>query len=233
MNIVSAATLFGVFLIAYIIIIEIFTVLFRLTGLTEEKARMQVISMLTNSGFTTAESEIIMTAKKRRKLARITMMFGYCITVIIVSLLVNFFLALNQTELKNISILSIIFGVCVIIIFIIARLQVVKRWFDHCIERIANRIMFGKNSNTTVIIDTYGASVMAEIMITNLPHQFQNTPLAKTNLKEHYHIQILLIKRGGAPLEHINGETILQKGDILVVFGPNKFVRELFENPTT
>ncbi|MFA6709555.1 MAG: hypothetical protein WCR79_07675, partial [Fusobacterium sp.] len=59
--------------------------MFRLTGMSEDKARFQVISLLTNSGFTTSESELILKSKKRRSLAKIIMIFGYTFTATIVS----------------------------------------------------------------------------------------------------------------------------------------------------
>lgn len=46
----SAMVFLAIFILVYILINEIFTVLFRLTGLTEDKAKFQVTSMLTNSG---------------------------------------------------------------------------------------------------------------------------------------------------------------------------------------
>lgn len=103
MDITGSIILFVVFIIVYSIIIETFTVLFRLTGLTQEKAKTQVISLLTNSGFTTSESEVILHSRKRRKLAQLTMMFGYSFTVIIVSVVVNIFLTLSRTEVKSIT----------------------------------------------------------------------------------------------------------------------------------
>ncbi|MBU4542150.1 MAG: hypothetical protein KJ774_13160 [Firmicutes bacterium] len=68
---------FFVLIIAYFIVVEIFTVLFRLTGLREDKARFQAVSCMTNSGFTTRESELILNSTVRRNLARVMMLFGY------------------------------------------------------------------------------------------------------------------------------------------------------------
>ena len=82
----GALVLFVIFVIIYVVISDIITVFFRLTGLTEENARFQVISLLTNSGFTTRESEAIVSSKVRRRLARATMLFGYAFTVTIVML---------------------------------------------------------------------------------------------------------------------------------------------------
>ena len=52
------------FLLIYFIIItavtEIFVILFRLTELKLEVSRFQVISLMTGTGFTTGESELIL-----------------------------------------------------------------------------------------------------------------------------------------------------------------------------
>ena len=63
-----SAILIMVFIIIYYMLIQVFSVLFRISGLTKVKAKFQVISLLTNSGFTTSESEIVVTDKLRRKL---------------------------------------------------------------------------------------------------------------------------------------------------------------------
>ena len=76
MNIYLAFTLFTLIGVVYLVIAEIFTMLFRFTGLPEEKARFQVISLLTGCGFTTHESELFLNSKGRRRLARYTMLFG-------------------------------------------------------------------------------------------------------------------------------------------------------------
>ena len=67
----SIVALFVV-IIAFIIVSEIFTILFRLTGLPEKRARFQAVSLLTTSGFTTNESELIMKSSLRRKITRST-----------------------------------------------------------------------------------------------------------------------------------------------------------------
>ena len=88
-NIYGAASLFAVIILLYWIISEVFTVLFRLIGLPEEKARFQVTSLLTACGFTTSESEMFLSTRTRRRLVRATMMFGFVFNITIVSALIN------------------------------------------------------------------------------------------------------------------------------------------------
>ena len=76
MNVYMALSLFSLMILLYWVITELFAILFRFTGLPDEKARFQVISLLTGTGFTTKESEIILSSRRRRRLARATMLFG-------------------------------------------------------------------------------------------------------------------------------------------------------------
>lgn len=233
MSMTSLLVLFIVFTTLYFVIIEVFTVLFRLTGLTEEKAKTQVISLLTNSGFTTSESEVILAGRRRRKLAQITMLFGYSFTVIIVSVIVNIFLALTQSELRSILAAVIALTVLTALLFCVMRLRAVKRWFDQRIERLGNRIMFGPDSNTVVLIDNYRDKAMVEIHLHIVPAFLRGVRLADTGLRKTYGIQVLFIKRGGNSLYKIDGDTVLKEDDSVFLFGDYKNIRVIFEHPGT
>ncbi len=74
----------------YLFIIEVFTVIFMLTGLSHTRSVFQVISLLNQTtGFTTNESEVIVTSRRRRKLAIIVMIIGNLLNVSVISTLVN------------------------------------------------------------------------------------------------------------------------------------------------
>lgn len=231
MSIMTSLVLFAVFIIIYTVIIEIFTVLFRLTGVTREKARTQVISLLTNCGFTTEESEIIMSAKRRRKLAQITMLCGYSFSMIIVSMMVNILLSLNQTELKNLLQSVLLTLAIMIALILLMRLHSVRSEFDLMIEKLGNRIMFGKQSNILILIDMYKERAVVEAVLDNIPAFLRGVKLGESQLKEQYGIQIMHIRRGGDVLELVDGETVLETGDSLLLFGDYKTIRQVFEHP--
>lgn len=77
MNIELALTLILGFVIIYVLLIRFYSTLLRLTGLTDSKAKFQAISLITNSGFTTNEAEIITTNKARRRIASAAMITGH------------------------------------------------------------------------------------------------------------------------------------------------------------
>ena len=100
MNLTASILAISVAIVLYIYTIEIFTILFRITGLTKEKARFQVISLITCSGFTTSEAEIIATNRRRRRLAIICMITGIIFNVMIISFIINLIM-LGEASHKN------------------------------------------------------------------------------------------------------------------------------------
>lgn len=229
MSFINALFLFVIFILVYIVINEIFTVLFRLTGLTEDKAKFQVTSMLTNSGFTTSDSEIITASKVRRKLARITMIFGYAFTVTIVSSIINVLFTMNSAELKSVWPFTISFIVIFAFFQAIRKIPVLKEGFDHIIEKLGNKIIFGKFSNVVIVLDSYGENVVAEITLSSVPNILKGIALENTPLKSQYNINIMLLKREYDYMRIISEGTVLQKGDTIVVFGEYKNIRLIFE----
>lgn len=219
------------FIIIYIIVVEIFTVLLRMTGVTAEKARTQVISMLTGCGFTTNESEIILSARIRRRLAQVIMLCGHAFSVVIVSVLVNLFLSLNQAELRELVLPTLILLTVTAVALVLVYLKPVRAHFDRWIERISSRYIYGKDQNALVLVDIYRKQAMVEVLLEFVPEALSGVSLAESRLKEDYDIQILLITRHSEPLEPLNGKTVLAAGDTLLLFGNYKNIRTVFASP--
>ena len=218
MNITIALGLFFLFILVYIIIVNIFSILFRLTGLTAEDAKFQVISMLTNCGFTTNRSEIIMVSRLRRRLAKATILFGYSFTVIMVSIFINVFMTWNSSErtnlLRDASVLAGIFVICLLLM----RQRFLREFFDRLIEKIGTRIMFGKSANVMRLVSVYSNRALVEVIAKRLPEFLIGTELMQSTLKEKYDILILLVRRNGDTLNHVGRHTVLKEGDIIGAF---------------
>ena len=224
--------LFVLFIMIYIAISDVITIFFRLTGLTEEKARFQVISLLTNSGFTTQESEAVVSSKIRRRLARATMLFGYAFTVTIVSTTVNFFMTLGEGELHTLLIVLPILLVVIILFHILRRSTFLKTKFDAWIESIGSRIMFGKNANPVVRVEDYGHMAVAHILLHQVPAMLKDTPLSQSGLMSRYNIMVMMVKNKKQQARQANAHTILHPGDIVMVLGDRKSIREVFTAPS-
>lgn len=216
-------------MLAYLLICEIFTILFRLTGLTEETARFQVISMLTTCGFTTTESELITSSRKRKKLAFITILFGYIFSVTIVSMVINFFTRSNDENSLQIIfkvILAVIF--IIIIWYILLKVNVVKIHFDKIISKIGIKIMFKNQDNPIMVLGIFKNEVIAEIIVTSLPNELLNTELKNSFIRSNYNLQILTVIKSDDTTKPVTGDTVLENGDKIIIFGELKNIKNLF-----
>ena len=229
MNIFIAGTLFAVIILIYVIISELFTMLFRATGLPDDKARFQVLSLLTGAGFTTKESEMLVNSKARRRLAQITMLFGYVFNVSIVSALVNVFLSLKLSQMDNFFIGVLIpLGVAALIIVLI-RVRFVRKRIDRLFEKVAGRIMHQESVNTILLMDYIGQDSIAQVSLQEVPEELAGKTLAESGLKTKYNILVMLVERGGLKAEAANAHTVFQPGDKLTVFGQYKVISTAFK----
>ena len=228
MNIYLALTLFSIVILIYWVISELFAMLFRFTGLPDEKARFQVISLLTGCGFTTRESELLLSTRSRRRLARITMLFGYVFNITIVSMLINVILSIKLTEPSNLfSVLIPILAAAVIIVFM--RVPKVRAWGDRIIERIAGKLAHRETGNSVLLLDYLGEDSIAQVKIVDVPEMFRDKTLAEMGLKGKHNILVMLIEKPGKKPVAANAKTMFGPGDKLTVFGDYKTVCNVFE----
>ena len=219
MNIYAAASLFAILILLYWIISEVFTVLFRLIGLPEEKARFQVVSMLTGAGFTTHESEMILSTRSRRRLGRVTMLFGFVFNVTIVSAFVNFFVSMKVTAVGN-TVLSMLIPVAALTaILLLTKHHRVQGWLDRHIEKAADRYGNTQGVNGVTVIDQIGIRTIARVTLRTVPENYREKPLAEMDLKAVYGILVLMIEHPEGDAEEPTARTEFHSGDMLTVFG--------------
>ena len=219
MNIYMAFSLFSLIILLYWVITELFTVIFRFTGLPAEKARFQVISLLTGCGFTTRESEMILSSRARRRLARITMLFGYVFNITIVSAFINVFFSLKLVEVENYLLAMPIPLAAVVVIFIFIRVPAVRAWGDRLLQRLAGRIIHGDTDNTVMPLDYIGEDSIALVTLRDIPEEYRNVPLSETGLRADTGILVMLVEAEGKKAAPAGADTVFQVGDKLTVFG--------------
>ncbi len=228
MNIYVALTLFSLVILIYWVISELFAMLFRFTGLPDEKARFQVISLLTGCGFTTRESELLLSNKSRRRLARITMLFGYVFNITIVSMMINVFLSIKLNDMSNLfSVLIPFLAAAIIIVFM--RVPKVRAWGDRAIERLAGRLAHRESANSVLLLDYLGEDSIVQVSLVSVPEPFRETPLAKTGLRAEHNLMVMLIEKPGKKAVPAGAKTIIEAGDKLTVFGDYKTISAVFE----
>jgi hypothetical protein len=228
MSLTAALLIVLLLIVVFFLFVEIFTVLFMLTGLPERKARFQVISILTNTGFTTGESEIITSSRRRRRLATITMLFGYIYAVAIVSMIINALLAFEKSGDDDPirAVLMLVGGVSALLL--LKRVPFVRDRFEAMIRKFASRAMFNATANPLLVLDYYGESAIVEIRITDVPEPLKGKTLAESPLKSEYGLLVFAIKRAGETRHDVGPEDVLQQGDRIVLFGSLRSVHDLF-----
>ena len=220
MNIYSALSLFSLIILIYWVITELFTILFRFTGLPEERARFQVISLLTGCGYTTKESEMILSNKRRRRLARITMLFGYVFNITIVTAFINVFLSLKAAQVGDFFLGILIPLAAVAIIFLFMRVPRIRSWGDHLLQQVADRFISRQETyNSVLLLDYIGADSIAQVTLKHIPEEYQDLTLAETRLRAETGILVMVVEHPGKKAEAARADTVFVVGDTLTVFG--------------
>ncbi|MBQ2110237.1 MAG: TrkA C-terminal domain-containing protein [Clostridia bacterium] len=219
MNIYAAATLFALLILIYWVISELFTMIFRFIGLPEDKARFQVTSLLTGAGFTTRESEMLLTTQRRRRLARITMLFGYVFNITVVSAFINVFLSLKASQVGGYIAGILIPLVTVAVLIIVTRIPAVKAWIENLVRKVAGRLSNDKSVNTVMLIDHIGRGCIAQVALVNVPAELDGVPLFRSGLKEEKGILVMLVEDRTGKIEAPHRDTVFTSGDKLTVFG--------------
>lgn len=200
-------------IILFLSVIEVITVLFKLTGLSEDKARFQVISLLTGSGFTTKEAELITQHPIRRKLAQLLMIFGYIGFLTETSFLVN--LIKNSMNAHNIAILILFF----VIVWSISKNKLLLSFLDAIIEKIVMIKYTKKKSPRKMykLINRAKGYGIYNIIIDDAS-SLVGVSLMNSNLKPNNMI-ILNIDKGNEFIGFPRRDYILEKGDNILLYG--------------
>ncbi|MBR6165746.1 MAG: hypothetical protein IKQ45_07475 [Clostridia bacterium] len=229
MNIYLALLLFSFIILLYWVITELFTFFFRLTGLPMERARFQVISLLTGTGFTTRESEMIMASRRRRRLARVTMLFGYVFNITIVSAFINVFLSMKVIQVGYQFVGFLIPLGTVALIFIFMRVPKVHAWSDNLFRRLADRIFDRKESfNAVMLVDNIGTESIAQVTLRHIPDEYRGLSLVETRLRAETGILVMLVEHHGGKATAAQADTVFETGDKLTVFGDYRTICKAF-----
>lgn len=230
MNLYSALTLFSVTILIYFVIIEILTILFRFTGLPDERARFQVISLLTGCGYTTKESELILSTRSRRRLARSTMLFGYVFNITIVSAFINVFMSLKDYQMLEFSYSLLIPAGVVAVILLFTRVPVIRKGVDRVLQVILD-VFIGRDRmyNTVELLEHLGTGSLAVVTLYHIPDEYKMRPLADMNLRANTGILVMLVERHGRKAQAAGPDTVFCVMDRITVYGNYRKICSTFQ----
>ena len=229
MDIIFAIALVLSFTAVYMLVIEAFSVAFKLTGLATKRIKFQVASLFTGTGFTTNESELIVNDEHRRKIAVACMYTSHIFSVVIVGLLINLVISVSNSIINKPSITTetfvswyafvFYFSLLVFATVLIIKIPPVNKRFVNFLEKLAVAMSSTNRKNNIVnVIDLYGKNAVAEVLLNRTPEFAKDKTLYEMQLNKKYVINILSIKRGKRTIE-VSKDTMFTQGDIVVVFG--------------
>ncbi len=223
-------SLFFIVAVLYIVIIDIFTAFFRSTGMTEEKARFQVISLLTNSGYTTNESEAVTEVLARRKMARTVMLFGYIFSITIVSAFINLILSLPADAAHEVVPVLVVVSAVFVAFLVIKRIPAVKNALNAKLEKAGRKLIYGKQGNTIIYLDEFRRGALVKVELKTVPDALAGKTLGQMQLKEGHGIHIVLVEDAEEAQIQVDDATVLKEGWSIVVFGPFQDIQKVFSN---
>lgn len=215
-------------IILYIMLFNFFSILFVISGIPKKRAKFQAISLFTNCGFTTSESEIITNNKATRRIALACMITGNLFSVIIVSLIVNVLTTLSNRNEEETYMSIFIAFIIFISILLIFNIPCVKRLVEKIFSIMAESLVNHKNKdNRITVLDYFGNNSVVEIKIKSMPDCLKYKTIHESGLKKDYDINILSIKRNNRTV-NITRNTFLQTNDTILTFGNYDLIKDIF-----
>ncbi|WCN39576.1 TrkA C-terminal domain-containing protein [Aneurinibacillus uraniidurans] len=212
---------FALYIILIILIIEISTMLLQMTGLRREVARFQAISLLTNTGYTTSESEMIIGHPARRRIASFLIIFGTISLTIIISFMISFLVS-SAVHLSDLGIgLAILVGA----LFLLRSSFFHGLLHRHVGGRFDRYYVHHKSIEEVFHVDS--EYVMRQFDITEGHDHMTNVPLKELNLAQQ-DVKIMNIKRNHHIIKNPTGSTVLLPGDKVLVYGSADTIRKFF-----
>ena len=92
-----------------------------------------------------------------------------------------------------------------------------------------NQTVVIDNSNEIQVLNNYGANTLMEVVVNEVPKELEGIPMKDSHLVDRYSIQIIIIKRNNEYL-FVDKDMVVQKGDIVTLFGPYVNIKHLFQN---
>lgn len=211
-----------IYLFIVFTVIEINTSIFAATGLDKKIARFQVISMLTGTGFTTGESELIIDHPVRRRLGAFLILFGAFSLAVIIS-------AISQLLSDNFFTMEIAYiAGGLVVLLLILRVPSIRNFMSKKMksEMEENYELADLPIRDVLLMDD--EDEVREISI------MEDSPFSGKTFDEivarEDDLMLLFIKRGDIKIRNKSYDTKLEPGDRLILYGNNPLIDEKFKD---
>ena len=227
MSILAAIIAFDILVIIYEIMVEVFSALYEVSGLTREQARFQVTSLLTGTGFTTQESEKMLETRKRKRLTRNIMIVSYIFNVSIISTLITLFTSAQNMSVRDLLIGMAISLVIIGILFATKKNTKLRIYTQRVLWKYVGRVFYDKG-NSLIVHNYYDDKMLAEVKLNKMPKGIRDKKLEELELREKYGIEILYIKRKNKIITPIKNSSKIYRKDVVAVLGTKENIEKIF-----
>lgn len=223
-----AAIISLIFIVTFsILITRVATIALTHTGLNETAAKFQARSAFTGVGFTTNEAESITEHPVRRKIVMILMLLGNVGIVSAISSLIITFVDPSEDRLSGFSSMIIIV-VSMLILWLLSESKYLDRGLKKLINIALNRYTDIKIRDYNQILNLSGAYEITELKVQQEDWMAEKS-LAETALKDEGIYVIGIRRSDGSYLGIPDGSSEIEAGDILVLYGREKQLKQLDE----
>ncbi len=208
-----------------LLVTRVATVALISTGLSREMARFQARSAFTGTGFTTTEAEVVVNHPVRRRIVLLLMLAGNAgLAAVVASLMLGF--TRGGTGATGYRILELIVGL--VVLLLLARSSWVDRHLSPLIGRFLSRYTDVPLRDYAALLELEQGYRVHELAIA--PHDWvAGRTLSELSLRDEGVVVLGVSHRRGGWVGVPTGETLVEAGDTLVVYGKAEAVEELDE----
>ena len=224
-SVVALISLLIVILVS-IIIVRIGAVALEMTGLSREMASFQAQSAFTGTGFTTSESEYVVSHPVRRKIIRTLIFIGNAGIVSAMATLVLTFIGQTKEE-ATARLLWLLVGLVAIYLF--ARSKMIDRGMRWLIKRALERFTSLKVYDYEQLLGLSKGYSIGEFTV-KARSWCENKTLKQLQLDKEGILVLGIYRKRGGKEEFIgapHGSTKILRGDKIVCYGPEEAIKNL------
>ncbi|HYH50330.1 MAG TPA: TrkA C-terminal domain-containing protein [Acidimicrobiia bacterium] len=211
-----------------LLITRIATVALTVTGMPKESARFQARSALTGSGFTTSESEAVVSHPVRRRIVMGLMLIGSAGLVTAVAGLLSGFMAAAREEQQFARGAMLVAGL--LLVYLVSRSERVDRHLSHLITKILRRYTDLEVRDYARLLHLAGEYSVKEIAVA--PGDWMaGRSLGDLRMKDEGVLVLGVVDQSGEYHGAPGKDTVLHAGDSVVLYGRDTVLAEIDQRP--
>lgn len=213
-----------------VLIVRIGAIALSMTGVSQDVAALQAQSAFTGAGFTTAESEMVVTHSVRRRIIRALMLLGNVGFTSVVATVILSFLTAERTTDMLLRMGLILAGLAAL--WKLSTTRAFNEWLNRIIRRALEHASGFKPADYARLLHIRRGYTIAEIRIE--PGEWlDGKTLAESRLRDEG-VTVLGIERpDGSFLGVPEPDANMEQGDCLTVYGPEPALRRLADREST